>query len=239
MKISDYRKYISAGTMMGPNSVQMLAELLERHPLDLAPDDTLLDLGCGTGLTSLVLARETGARVVADDLWVSAEENRDRFAAWGVGDRITPVRADANSLPFGPGQFRAMVSVDAYHYFAGVPGFFQEKLLPFLREDGEVLIGIPGLKDSYRGRARELLGDWLGEDAHLFKTPSAWAELMGSGGRISRVETWEMDCFDRAWGDWLSADHPFAQGDLRYYERIIRPYTCFVGIYVRLGPEQE
>ena len=43
MNIDNYKAYISAETMMGPNSVRILAELLERHPLRLAPDDAVLD----------------------------------------------------------------------------------------------------------------------------------------------------------------------------------------------------
>ena len=162
MNIGDYKEYISAETMMGPNSVRILAELLDRYPLQLAPDDRILDLGCGTGLTSLVIVKETGAKVFANDLWVSAEENGRRFAEWGVGELITPVCEDANDLHFEKNQFRALISIDSYHYFAGSKGFFQEKILPFMKDDGVVLIGIPGLKDEYTGRAKELLSDWLG-----------------------------------------------------------------------------
>ena len=64
------------------------------------PNDRILDLGCGTGLTSLIIAKETGAKVFANDLWVSAEENQKRFDRWGVGGQITPVCVDANNLPF-------------------------------------------------------------------------------------------------------------------------------------------
>lgn len=234
MNMDQYQAYISAETMMGPNSARILAELLDKHPLRIAPDDTILDLGCGTGLTSLILAKETGARVFANDLWVGAEENGRRFAEWGVGGQVTPVCEDANRLSFEKGQFRALVSIDSYHYFAGKKGFFQEKILPFLKEDGEVLIGIPGLKDAYAGRAEELLSGWLGEDAHLFQSPERWREIIGGGDRIGLVETWEMDCFSRAWEDWLATDNEFARGDRQYFETIIRPYTCFVGIYSKM-----
>ena len=135
---------------MGPNSVRILAELLGKYPLWPAPDDAVLDLGCGTGLTSLIIARETGAKVFAND------------------------------LHFEKKQFCALVSIDSYHYFAGNEGFFQEKILPFLKDGGEVLIGIPGLKDAYADCAEELLSDWLGDDAYMFKSPKRWNTLSNS-----------------------------------------------------------
>lgn len=234
MNIESYKSYISAETMMGPNSVRILAELFDKYPLRLAPNDAILDLGCGTGLTSFIIAKETGAHVFANDLWVSAEENRQRFAKWGVEEQITPVCEDANRLHFEKKQFRALISIDSYHYFAGNRGFFQEKILPFMRDDGEVLIGIPGLKDAYAGRAEELFSDWLGEDAHMFKSPKYWREIIDDDDRIESVETWEMDCFRQAWEEWLATDNEFARGDRKYYEPIIKPYTCFVGIYVKV-----
>lgn len=79
MNISNYKQYISSETMMGPNSIRILEELFNRYPLQLTPDDSVLDLGCGMGITSLVIAKETGAKVYANDLWVSAEENGKRF----------------------------------------------------------------------------------------------------------------------------------------------------------------
>lgn len=234
MDISNYKEYISEETMMGPNSVRILAELFDKYPLQAALDDLILDLGCGTGLTSLVIAKETGARVYANDLWVSAEENEKRFAQWGVSGQITPVCEDASHLHFEEKQFNALVSIDSYHYFAGHKGFFQEKLLPFMKDNGVVLIGIPGLKDEYEGHAEELLSDWLGDEAYMFKSPGLWKELIGSNDRVELVKTWEMDCFDKAWNDWLAVDNEFARGDRQYFETMIRPYTCFVGIYIKL-----
>lgn len=234
MNIDHYKAYISAETMMGPNSARILAELFDKYPLNLTHDDIILDLGCGTGLTSLIIARETGARVFANDLWVSAEENGKRFAGWGVGEQVTPVCEDANRLHFEKKQFRALISIDSYHYFAGDRGFFQEKILPFMKDNGEVLIGIPGLKDAYEGRAKELLSGWLGDDAYMFKSPALWEELIGRGDRIGSVKTWELDCFDTAWGDWLSTNNEFALGDRRHFDTTIKPYTCFVGIYIKM-----
>lgn len=234
MNIVDYKEYISAETMMGPNSVRILAELFDKYPLQLVSGDMVLDLGCGTGLTSLIIAKETGARVFANDLWVSAEENRRRFAAWGVDELITPVCEDANNLHFEKEQFRALISIDSYHYFAGSKEFFREKILPYMKDDGVVLIGIPGLKDEYIGRAEELLSDWLGDDTYMFKTPKLWKELIGENDRIESVKTWEMDCFNKAWDDWFATNKKFALDDRQHFEAIIKPYTCFVGIYIKL-----
>lgn len=238
MNMDHYKEYISAETLMGPNSVRILAELFAKYPLRLAADDTVLDLGCGTGLTSLIIAKETGARVFANDLWIKAEENEERFAKWGVLEQITPVCEDANQLSFAKKQFRALVSIDSYHYFAGSKGFFQEKILPFMKDGGEVLIGIPGIKDAYTDRAEELLPDWLGEDAYMFKSPKRWKELIGAEG-TALVNTWEMECFGEAWNDWFATDHEFARGDRKYFETIIKPYTCFVGIYIKIKNDQD
>ena len=149
MEMKDYREYISADILMGPDSARILKELLDRHLLRPGKDDTILDLGCGKGLTSLVLARETGAKVCAVDLWIGAEENAERFAKWGVDGQVTPVHVDANELHFDKGIFRALVSVDSYHYFGGEPGFFEQKILPFLADGAEVLIGIPGIRNAF------------------------------------------------------------------------------------------
>lgn len=234
MNINNYRQYISAETMMGPNSIRVLGELLEKHPLHLTSNDLVLDLGCGKGLTSLVMAKETGARIYANDLWISAEENERRFIQWGVDKKVTAVCEDTNHLPFEEKQFATLVSVDAYHYFAGHKGFFEKKILPLMKDGGVVLIGVPSLQDKYDGRACQLLSAWLGDDAYMFKSPKLWRELISNNDRIESVETWEMDCFNKAWNDWLSANNKFAEGDKRYFNTIIKPYTCFVGIKIKL-----
>ena len=95
-----------------------------------------------------------------------------------------------------------------------------------MKDNGEVLIGIPGLKDEYSGSAEELLSDWLGDDSYMFKSPKLWKELFGDNVRIELVETWEMDCFSEAWGDWLATNNKFALGDKQHFESIIKPYTC-------------
>ena len=227
-------KYFSADLLMGPNSIRILEELLAHCPLKLSSDDIVLDLGCGKGLTSFALSRETKAKVYAADLWIAAEENQARFHEWRIGEQVTPFHQDANALQFEKKLFQALVSVDAYHYFATEKEFFAEKILPFLKEKAIVLIGIPGIKDRYAGRSAELLSDWLGDENYMFKSPSEWKAIIGCDERIAQVETWEMACFDRAWDEWFASGHKYADGDKQFFERLIQPYTCFVGICIRL-----
>ena len=235
MNSKDYAKYISKETLMGPNSVVILEELFRRHPLRLAPGTEVLDLGCGKGLTSMAIAKETAAKVCALDLWISEGDNKRRFREWGVDHQITPVCEDAKKMVFAPGQFQALISVDSYHYFAGEAGFFESRILPFLAGGADVLIAVPGIKNEYSGRSKELLSDWLDSDTHMFKSMEQWKELIGCSKRIESVETWEMDCFETAWNEWFATDHPYANADRKLYESIIKPYSCFVGIHIKLA----
>jgi SAM-dependent methyltransferase len=225
---------MTAEMLMGPNSLRILEELLVKHNLAISSDALVLDLGCGKGLTSLAIAKETGAKVFANDLWISAEDNSKRFANWGASEQIIPVHEDANDLHFDKGLFQALVSIDSYHYFATEKGFFEEKILPFLGNEAVVLIGVPGIKDEFTGRSEELLSDWLGNEAYMFQSPSAWREIIGNNDRIRALETWEMGCFDLAWNEWFATEHKYALGDKQFFDRLIKPYTCFVGIYIKL-----
>ena len=232
MELEKYRPYWTKEYLMGPNSTRILRELLERNPCSLGGDSLILDLGCGTGLTSYALCAETGAKVLANDLWISGEENAARFAAWGVGDRITPVHENADNLRFAPESFDAVVSIDSYHYFAGKEGYFQEKILPFLKPGGVALFGVPGIKEEYDTRTEELLSPWLGEDAYMFHSVRQWKKILGEDVDMASVEVFELGCFEAAWQDWLATDNEFARGDSEHWENIIKPYSNFVGMIV-------
>ena len=72
--------------------------------LTASPD--ILDIGCGPGRQSLVLARATGGQVTAVDLHAEfLEEVRQHAATAGLGDRLRVVQADMRDLPFEPASF--------------------------------------------------------------------------------------------------------------------------------------
>ena len=105
-----YDKDFLKKNMMGPNSMMILEELLEKVPLK--PEMKVLDLGCGNGLTSIFLAKEYGVQVFALDLWISATDNFKRFQEAGVENMVIPIHADAHDMPFAEGFFDAVISVD-------------------------------------------------------------------------------------------------------------------------------
>jgi len=96
------------------------------------------------------------------------------------------------------------------------------------------LIGIPGIKTAYTGCSEELLVEWLGDEAYMFQSPTTWKEIIGNSDRIESVVTWEMECFDSAWNEWLDTENKYAIGDKRFFDTHIKPYTCLVGICIKI-----
>lgn len=230
-----YSAYFTKDYMMGPNSIRLLDELLRRTPSDARFDHTL-DLGCGQAVTSVFLAQETPAKAVyALDLWISASDNYGRIRQSGLGERIIPIHGDAMDMPFAHGYFDVIASVDACHYFGGEPGVFSEKVLPFVREGGHVMIAVPGLRREPEGAMDALFREWAdGDDARLFHTADWWRSLLEAecGDRCD-VAVKEAECFDAAWRDWFESGHEYGLRDRAYLEKGLDQVLNFVLICVR------
>jgi len=77
---------------------------------DIKPGSYVLDVGCGMGKTSCMLAKDKGCRVVGVDIsHRMIEESTDRARRLGVADNTKFVQCDARSLPFEPETFDAVV----------------------------------------------------------------------------------------------------------------------------------
>lgn len=228
-----YKQYFTNDYLMGPNSIRILEELLAAYPLLLNKDCKLLDLGCGTGLTSYFLANETNATIYANDLWVKEEENKERFKQWGMENQIVPFQEDATNFQFEKELFAAILSVDAYHYFGGKEWFFAEKIIPFVKRGGMILLGVPGMKEQYEGKQRETIYEWLGDDVYMFHSISWWKKIIGEHPSIEFVHAWELECFEIAWSEWLKMNNKYADGDRKFYDSIIKKYTNLIGIAVK------
>lgn len=226
MKLDHYKQFFTAEHLMGPNSLLLLEELLTVAAQPVS--GMTLDLGCGTAVTSLMLARETAAdKVFATDLWISASDNWQRVQAWNQAGKIVPIRADANNLPYAEGFFQSIVSVDAYHYFGCEKGFFAKKILPLLAPKGQVLLVMPGIK---REEAQDLplMQAWAGDEKRLFHSAAWWEKNIMQGAEEIRVKAYKSQRFDQAWADWFATGHDYALRDKTFLDQGLRDELCFV-----------
>ena len=232
-----YKKYFTKEYLMGPNSFRLLDELISRRPEDV-PFGRTLDLGCGHALTSLFIANETDAdHVYAFDLWIPATENYARIMKLGLSDRIIPIQGDATDMPFAHDYFDTVVSVDSYHYFGCREGVFAEKILPFVKENGYVMIAVPGLKEQPQGEMKKLFEAWAeGDDAELFKTAAWWEDLLNKEcGDRCKIDVREAACYDVAWQEWFDSGHEYGARDKEYLDKGLHDILNFLLIYVRKG----
>ena len=230
-----YKQYFTKDYLMGPNSFRLLDELIRRVPFDVHWDRTL-DLGCGMALTSVFLANETSAKsVYAFDLWVNATDNLQRIRDLSLEDRIIPIHGDALDMPFAQDWFDTIVSVDSYHYFGCKEGVFADRILPFVRRNGSVLIVVPGLREEPTGEMRTLFETWAGGDDSLcFKTVRWWKDLLEKecGDRCD-ISVLEAECDDEAWEDWFNTGHEYGIRDRDFLSRGLKEILNFALIYVR------
>jgi SAM-dependent methyltransferase len=77
---------------------------------------TILELGCGSGINSVLLARR-GARVIAVDISRSLiEVAARRVAVHGVGDRVRFVTGSAHDLPLAAESVDVVVGISVLHH---------------------------------------------------------------------------------------------------------------------------
>ncbi|MPN21252.1 hypothetical protein SDC9_168631 [bioreactor metagenome] len=80
-KSSRYDEKLVRERIMGPNPIKLTEELLMNSRIPNGA--TVMDLGCGMGLTSAFLAKEYGFFTFAVDLWISATETGGSSTGWG------------------------------------------------------------------------------------------------------------------------------------------------------------
>lgn len=233
--IEKYKQYFTKEYLMGPNSFRLLDELIRRKPENM-DFGRALDLGCGYALTSMFIANETNAeQVFAFDLWIAASENYRRIQKNHLENKIIPIHGDALDMPFAQEYFDSVISVDAYHYFGCKEGVFAEKILPFVKKDGYVMIAVPGIKEEPQGEVKELFTAWAeGDDAELFKTVGWWESLLKKECQEQcEIVVKEAECFDIAWQEWFDTEHKFGIRDKEFLDKGLDKILNFVLIYVK------
>ncbi len=184
---------------MGPNVLWLTEWLTE--VVDLEPGMRVLDLGCGTAISSIFLAREFGVQVWAADLWIPPDDNARRVSESDVADRVFPMSVEAHTLPFGAAFFDAVVSIDSYHYY-GTDVRYLAYLARVARSGAPIGVVVPGDPED-RGAMPDDIAALEhpppGGDYFSFRSDRWWRRHWEMSGVVD-VEL--ADMHPRGWDDW-------------------------------------
>lgn len=234
IKSNKYDKKFIDENLMGPNSMKMLEELLESVKLEKGM--RVLDLGCGKGLTSILLAKEFGVQVFATDLWIDATQNYKTFKAMSLENQIIPIHADAGDLPYANEYFDAIISIDSYYYFGTEPDYM-DKLARLVKKGGVIALAFPGVKNELNGvLPDEMMLSWAQAKEDVFKTFHSipwWKELLSQSKEINIKSIQEMQCFEETWQDWLACDNEYAINDRLSMEAGAGKYMNLIAILAK------
>lgn len=229
------------------------AKVIERAVLDLEISGcrSILDAGCGVGGNLPLLAGLAGEAAHVTGLDISDEFislARKDVIERGLGERISLVRGDIKSMPFGYGEFDCVVSVDCGGYpYSADPASLMRELRRVAGPGGVVaLLGwscqqlLPGhsLLESRLNTASSLTAFSGAGDSpatHFFAAPG-WFQNTGFvsiksksylGDIHSPLSDKEKEAvlalFDMLWSDSRGA---VSDDEWQLYERISRPGTA-------------
>lgn len=219
--------------IMGPNTCKLTEELMEGACIPRG--SVVLDLGSGSGISSVMLAREYGLVTYAADLWSDPSENMRFFESQGLTNReVIPVKADATQLPFAHGFFDAVVCVDSYNYYGRDPEFLGNCLLPFVKDGGMIHLAISGMvRDCHDNPPACLLTTWTAEQLEYIHDMEYWRKMISQTPGVEIVDMHEMACNDEAWADWIECDNDYARGDRAAVEAGALEYLNTIAVTLR------
>ena len=104
------------GARQGPGGDHETSLAVALSGLRGKADLRIADIGCGTGASTLVLARELDAHITAVDFLPEfLDRLEDAAGRSGFADRITTLAASMESLPFAPAAYDAIWSEGAIY----------------------------------------------------------------------------------------------------------------------------
>lgn len=118
--MQDFMEVFSTLERWGPGSPTETLRALTMLPLIPSHNDSILEIGCGKGLATQILAKHTEAFITATDTEESALTALSQsFADMAASLRLKTVNADMANLPFSEGEFN-LIWAEASAYVMGV-----------------------------------------------------------------------------------------------------------------------
>ena len=134
--MADFMKVFENLEYWGPGSERDTQKALKQVP---AAVGNILDIGCGKGLATKVLAEHTEATITALDNEQSALDRlAHRFEQLGISDRLETVYGSMTELPFSKESFE-LIWAEGSAYIMGVEKALAE-WRPFLRGQGYLVL---------------------------------------------------------------------------------------------------
>ena len=235
-KSNAYDQTVVREKIMGPNPLKLLEELLQDHAIPC--DGTVMDLGSGQGITSVMLAKDYGFRVFACDLWSDPTcTTCASSSAWAfrptASCRSKPMPQTAClSRANSSTQWSASTRITISH---AILRFWTKSFLPFVKPGGFVYIAVPGMKDDglHEDLPAELLLSWTPEELSALHDAAYWQALVNQAQDADVVSVHEMDVNEEAWNDWLACDNEYSVNDRASLDAGAGAYLNFVAIVLR------
>ena len=169
--------HITAGRQ-GPGGAAETRRAIELSDLSKHRNLKVADIGCGTGASTLVLAQDLDAQIIAVDFLSDfLDVLRSRAAQGGLANRISTVNASMDTLPFEAGSLDAIWSEGAIYSVGFENGVRQWRR--FLKCGG--ILAISELTWLTRSRPAELEAHWCAQYAEVGTASSKLAVLERNG----------------------------------------------------------
>jgi SAM-dependent methyltransferase len=125
--------------LIGCGGLYLATQIIRQ--MSLQAGDVVLDLGCGLGATSLLLAQQFNVTVIAVDWWNAPHTLTASLTRQRLSHKVVPLQIDiTHTIPFGDRYFDAIVSMNALFLFGSEVGFLK-KLFKTLKPHGQLCVG--------------------------------------------------------------------------------------------------
>jgi cyclopropane fatty-acyl-phospholipid synthase-like methyltransferase len=105
--------------------------------LPLKKGQRVLELGCGTAIASMFLARKYDVEIYAIDRWADPTETHRVTIKKKLHHNIIPLKSDVRALPFPREYFDVIFSVNS-HFYYGTDERYIPYIVQFLKPKGKI-----------------------------------------------------------------------------------------------------